>query len=253
MNALRFSLLALLAAALVLHLVPARTAASDVEAAIANDEFTFDDAADEVGDFLGDDLSEVVERRILAGTSGAATGSKGGAYKPKHKKRRNAAGDGSGYCPYAGKSGNSPAAEYCGGACCIVSCSKTEPLSAAARAALFLFVSFLRPSSPVPCSIHSPVCLSVPLSLLFLSSRAAVATRDAQRLTYLSACALSPTHACTRAPRRAPSTRAVVATSAARRAAAARRTALSCAARATNCAAPRARRYALRMHSTLPE
>ncbi|CAI5944802.1 unnamed protein product [Closterium sp. NIES-65] len=119
MNALRFSLLALLAAALVLHLLPARTAASDVEAAIANDEFTFDDAADEVAEFLGDDLSEVVERRILAGTSGAATGSKGGAYKPKHKKRRNAAGDGSGYCPYAGKSGNSPAKEYCGGACCI--------------------------------------------------------------------------------------------------------------------------------------
>ncbi|CAI5477327.1 unnamed protein product [Closterium sp. Yama58-4] len=119
MNALRFSLLALLAAALVLHLLPARTAASDVEAAIANDEFTFDDAADEVADFLGDDLSQVVERRILAGTSGAATGSSGGAYKPKHKKRRNAAGDGSGYCPYAGKSGNSPPAEYCGGACCI--------------------------------------------------------------------------------------------------------------------------------------
>ncbi|GJP37001.1 hypothetical protein CLOM_g10349 [Closterium sp. NIES-68] len=120
MNALRLSLLVLLATALVLHLLPARTAASDVESAIANDEFNFDDAADEVADFLGDDASDVAERRILAGSSGsgAATG-KTGSYKPKHKKRRNAAGDGTGVCPYSGKKGPSPASEYCGGACCI--------------------------------------------------------------------------------------------------------------------------------------
>ncbi|CAI5462906.1 unnamed protein product [Closterium sp. Yama58-4] len=81
-------------------MLPARSAASDVDSAIALDDF--EDA---------DDASDVADRRILAGS--------GGAYKPKHKKRRNAAGDGSGYCPYAGKSGPSPKNEYCGGACCI--------------------------------------------------------------------------------------------------------------------------------------
>ncbi|CAI5490437.1 unnamed protein product [Closterium sp. Naga37s-1] len=100
MNTLRLSLLALLAAALVLHMLPARSAASDVESAIAHDDF--DDT---------DDTSDAADRRILAGS--------GSAYKPKHKKRRNANGDGSGYCPYAGKSGVSPKEEYCGGACCI--------------------------------------------------------------------------------------------------------------------------------------
>ncbi|CAI7786300.1 unnamed protein product [Closterium sp. NIES-54] len=101
MNTLRLSLLALLAAALLLHLLPARSAASDVESAIAHDDFLED----------ADDASDVAEHRILAGS--------GGAYKPKHKKRRNAVGDGEGYCPYAGKSGPSPKNEYCGGACCI--------------------------------------------------------------------------------------------------------------------------------------
>ncbi|CAI5955852.1 unnamed protein product [Closterium sp. NIES-64] len=80
MNALRFSLLALLAAALVLHLLPARGTAFPVESAIVNGELSFDDAGDRVANFLGDDASDF--RNLAGSSSGAATGDEGGA-KPR--------------------------------------------------------------------------------------------------------------------------------------------------------------------------